>query len=201
MSDNYKRTFDAVVLPQNRSEQIKDTISSRISEIRKENNEMNFKPIKNKKSRLVLIAAVIALSSVLLAGVAVAYSTQIIDMLTGGYIEIGDDFASITTYEANVPYEVINGRVIFTLDGSNKDITDYISEETYYEYEYTAENGWHFIVHVGGTPDNLGWQEFIFDENGDRFGSTGMYTGDEEPVWFTTGRAELGAVPWGVVEE
>ena len=197
MKHNFERTFDAVKMPQERQEHIREALSSRISEIERENNYMNTKSVAYRKPKVALIAAIIALSSMLLVGFAFAYGTQIIELLGGGRIESGDSSVSISMVES-YPYEVREGRVYFMLDGSGKDITSYCSEDTFYQYESINENGYRHVLLIGGTPDNLGWTEIVFDENGNLVGSTGI--GSAYTEWENMGRKQLGLAPWGGVE-
>jgi len=83
------------------------------------------------------------------------------------------------------------------LDGSGKDITSYCSEDTFYQYERTNENGYRHVLLIGGTPDNLGWTEIVFDKNGSFVGSTGI--GSAYTEWENIGRRQLGLAPWGGV--
>jgi len=62
--------------------------------------------------------------------------------------------------------EVIDERVFFIVDDSAIDISDYCSETTYFEHEYFTENDYRQVIVVGGTLDNLGWIEFVWDNNG-----------------------------------
>ena len=202
MKHNYERTFDAVKMPQERQEQIREALSSRISEIERENNYMNTKSVAYRKPKVALIAAAIALSCMLLAGFAFAYGTQIIELLGGGRIESavsssGDSSVSISIVES-YPYEVREGRVYFVLDCSGKDITSYCSEDTFYQYEKINENGYRHVLLIGGMPDNIGWTEIVFDENGNLVGSTGI--GSAYTEWENIGRKQLGLAPWGGIE-
>ncbi|MDR2532327.1 MAG: hypothetical protein LBC82_05740 [Oscillospiraceae bacterium] len=140
-----------------------------------------------KRLKPALIAAVIALA--LFTTVSFAYGGQIIQLLGGGRIESGktadgDDYISISSFESN-PAEIRDGRVYFILDGSDTDITSHCTEATYYKYEQIADNGYRHVIIVGGTPDKLGWSEFIWDEKGDMVGSTARYydINGEQPEW------------------
>jgi len=62
--------------------------------------------------------------------------------------------------------EIREERIIFLLDDSEADITDYCSATEYFEYEYFTENSFRQVIVVGGTLDNLGWVVFIWDSNG-----------------------------------
>jgi hypothetical protein len=202
MKHNFTRTFDKVNIPQERQEQIREALSSRFSEIEKENKSMNTKSVAYRKPKAALVAAAIALSCILLAGFAYAYGTQIIELLSGGRIESVESSSggsvSISIVES-YPYEVREGRVYFMLDGSGKDITSYCSDDTYYQYERTNENGYRHVLLIGGTPDNLGWTEIVFDANGNLVGTTGIGSANTE--WENIGRKQLGLAPWGGVEE
>ena len=202
MKPNIVRTFDKVKMPLERQEQIRVALSSRISEMERENKYVNTKSVAYRKLKVAFVTAAIALSCILLVGVAYAYGTQIIELLSGGRIESvesssGDSSVSISM-EESYPYEIREGRVYFMLDGSGKDITDYCSEDTFYQYERTNENGYRHVLLIGGTPDNLGWTEIVFDENGYFIGSTGI--GSAYTEWENIGRKQLGLPPWGGVE-
>jgi hypothetical protein len=203
MKHNFTRTFDKVNIPQERQEQIREALSSRFSEIEKEENKsMNTKSVACRKPKAALVAAAIALSCILLTGFAYAFGTQIIELLSGGRIESVEGSSggsgSISIVES-YPYEVREGRVYFMLDGSGKDITSYCSEDTYYQYERTNENGYRHVLLIGGTPDNLGWTEIVFDANGNLVGTTGMGSANTE--WGNIGRKQLGLAPCGGVED
>ena len=83
------------------------------------------------------------------------------------------------------------------LDGSGKDIINYCSEDTFYQYESTNDNGYRHVLLIGGTPDNLGWTEIVFDERGNLVGTTGI--GSAYTEWENIGRKQLGLSPWGGV--
>jgi len=141
-----------------------------------------------KKMKTTLIAAIIAV--IILTAGGFAYESQIIPLLGGGRIESGrtadgGHYVSISSHELS-PAEVRDGRVYFMLDGSGTEITSYCTETTFYMYERVAENGYRHIFIVGGTPDSLGWCEFIWDEEGNMTGSTAQYRDDangEQPKW------------------
>ena len=146
-----------------------------------------------------LIAAVIVLSLSTL--VAFAYGNQIIQLLGGGMFESGrtadgGHFVSVTMSEADPdPIEVRDGRVYFTMDGSETDITSYCTEATYYQYEQMADNGYRQVLIVGGRPDNLGWAEFLWDSEGNHLASSMRFdsmTGAENPRWYELAAEEFG---------
>jgi len=176
-------------------------LSARFYENKKEDNVVSIKSRTTKKLITVLVAAALILS--LSTVVAFAYGSQIIQLLGGGQIvseRTGNSLTvSMTTYEAEPdPVEVIDDRVYFIMDDSNTDITDYCTETTYFRYERIADNGYRHVFIVGGAPDNLGWAEFVWDENGDHFVSSTRYPSSvddidtDQPQWLELAYEELG---------
>lgn len=189
MQHKYKRTFDAVRMPPERQQQIRSALSSRIAEKQKEDNVVSIK--SRRISKAVVIAAVVVLATTLLVGF--AYGNQIIQLLGGGRIETGkdsagNDYISMDSGFASDPAEVRNGQIYFVLDGSDTDITSYCSEETYYQYETIADNGYRHVVIIGGTPDDIGWGEFVWDEKGVFVGSNATQNTPETPKWLENAR-------------
>jgi len=169
-------------MPPERQQQIRSALSSRYDQ----KEDIMMKSRSTKRLATVLIAA---LALLLFTITAFAYGDQIIEMLTGGRIESGRNkdghYISISLTEGFEPAEVRDGQVYFTLDGSGKDITSHCTETTYYEHEHMADNGYRHVVIVGGTPDNLGWGEFIWDADSHFTGGTAYYPSidDVQPEW------------------
>ena len=61
---------------------------------------------------------------------------------------------------------VENGRLYFVLGDIKTDVTDQCSETSYYRYELVNSDGSRNVIFVGGTVDNPGWIELIFDAAG-----------------------------------
>lgn len=60
-----------------------------------------------------------------------------------------------------------NGRLIFSFDGLNEDITDQVSASDYFRYEKAMADGGKAIILVGGSsPEMWGWVELVFDSKG-----------------------------------
>lgn len=159
-------------------------------------NLIKEEPVLRKKFsvRTAVVVAVFVLS---LALVGFAYGNQIIQLLGGGHIEEGkdangDNYISIDTGFVNDPIEVRDGQIYFVLDGSNTNITDKCSEKTYYQYETVDHNGYRHVVLIGGTPDDVGMAEYIWDASGTFRGSNASYNASEEPAWLTSAREALG---------
>ena len=145
-------------------------------------------------ARIAIIAAV-AILSLTLAGF--AYGNRIIQMLGGGQFVEGKDsqgnyFASMDAGFEHEPVEVRDGQIYFILDGSNTNITKQCSEETYYQYETVDNNGYRHVLLIGGTPDNVGMAEYLWDQSGELRGSSASYKG-ETPAWLISAQEALKA--------
>lgn len=191
MKYNFKRTFDGVKLSDKKREDIKIALSSHLLE--KEDLFMK-KKTYSIKSRRVLIASVIAVLALSIAGF--TYRNQIIHLLGGGTIEQGknengDDFVSMDTGFVSDPVRIEENQIYFILDGSDQNITNQCSESSYFKYETTDEAGYRKVVIIGGTPECIGNAEFIWDENGVFIGSNASYKTDEEPQWLKLAKNEL----------
>jgi len=159
-------------------------------------NLIKEEPVLRKKFsfRTAVVVAVFVLSLTL---VGFAYGNQIIQLLGGGHIEEGkdangDNYISMDSGFVNDPIEVRNSQIYFVLDGSNTNITDQCSEKTYYQYETVDNNGYRHVVLIGGTPDDVGMAEYIWDESGAFRGSNASYNSSEEPAWLISARKALG---------
>ena len=68
----------------------------------------------------------------------------------------------------------------------------------FFQYERNADNGFRHVFVVGGAPDNLGWAEFIWNENGDYFAANITYPPSvdiidrDQPQWLELASEELG---------
>lgn len=85
-------------------------------------------------------------------------------------VEERDDSISVTydssAFAEDKYMEISGDRIYFVLNDIRIDITDKCSKTTYFRYDYLAPSGMTHIIFVGGSIDNLGWAEFIFDEDG-----------------------------------
>ena len=74
--------------------------------------------------------------------------------------------------------KVENGRIYFTCGDIKEDITDKVSKEDYYKYEYTDSDSMKHVIVAGGTADMPGWAEYIFDKEGKLFFNSASVNGD-----------------------
>ncbi len=144
--------------------------------------------------RIAVVAAVVVFSLTL---VGFTYGSQIIQLLGGGHFEEGKDsngnnYASMDSGFEHDPVEVRDGQIYFVLDGSDTNITNQCSEETCYQYETVDDQGYRHVVLIGGTSDNIGMAEYIWDESGTFRGSNASYNGSEEPAWLISAQETLG---------
>lgn len=80
----------------------------------------------------------------------------------GGDIYTQSHFFSYWPVDLKYPAEEIDGRLYFTADGQNVDITDLIDRKTPYIYSYTIpQTGFPVHIIVGGDPDELSYVELI----------------------------------------
>lgn len=132
--------------------------------------------VKVKKHLKLRTKVIIAFAAVFIGLFAITAATRTTTFVSRlGYI---DDWSAISAEYTDTnshrtdnwvePYKIVNGRVFFTAvdEGEEEiDITDLISEEKafYYEYSKADSSGkvHDCIIAVGGTPDDLGYGEMF----------------------------------------
>ncbi len=143
------------------------------------------------KKILVLVAALMAFQGL------VAYTTgyrfqhlvgkylaQVSHTVTPeGYQQLESSLAF--DWEASPPYRVEQGQVYFTHDGSDRNITEFISANNCFLYQNVNFWGNGYIIAVGGTPENLG--DYIgFFQGGQHISSVfSVSEGQEEDPYYT----------------
>lgn len=190
MKYDYQRTFDAVNMPQEHQERIRSVLTDHVAATQGTNI------IMSRKKKPVRLLAVAALVTLLLAFAGFTFGDQIIRLLGGGTFEHsegnwGNSTVSMSSGFETDPVEVKDSQVYFMLDGSSRNITAQCTEETYYQYETIDANGNRHVVLVGGTPENIGWAEFLWTKGGKFAGSNATHLEGEEPAWLRTARATL----------
>lgn len=193
MNDSYKRTFDAVRLSAEQQDKIRAALSSQYSGDHKEDITMNVKRRSVKLNRIMIAAAILLFAMAL---VGFAYGGKIVQLLGGGSLETGkdengNDVISMDMGFETDPVEIRDGQIYFILDGSGTNITEECSAESAYLYEIVADSGYRHVVLIGGTPENVGWAEFIWDQKGAFLGSNATYNSEEEPAWLANSRSAL----------
>ncbi len=195
MNNNFKRTFNAVMMSSKRQEEIRSELSSALCKKQKEYYNMSEKAVLIRKFR-ILVIALVAVIALLLVGF--TFGNQIIQLLGGGKIEKGKtidgkDYVSMDAGFNSDPVKVEDKQVYFILDGSDKNITDQCSDTNYYKYETTDDNGFRHVVIVGGTVDNIGFAEFVLDKDGNFIGSNATINSPspEKLEWLESAKSEL----------
>ena len=208
MKKLYQKTFEQALAqtyaPPEQVEAQRSALASRCSQPKSEVTAMTTKP--RRPIRILVTAAVVA--AALTAGALAASGVlSRIPLLTGGQIEVsygtrpdGSGYADISrsTDVENCPIEVRDGVVWFTTEtGEEVDITGQFSETEPYVYSYTDSVGARHDVVVGGTPENYGYFEYAYSEDGSFGGGAGVYPdGDysalHPPVWLAAYRQANG---------
>lgn len=205
MKDLYRQTFDRIRLSEEQVRTMRTVLTSRSSQSETEAHEMkketqNTKPFLRRTGTLLVAALLICTLSVS----ALAYGgVQIYQMLTGGMIEQGETedgayVSGVSIGNEIEPVEVIDGRLILTINGENKDITDQCSYTQPYIYECVAEDGLRHSFIIGGNLDAIGWAEFIWDEDNMPKGGAAAFgtpDGTDDAPWFAAGKEQLN-LPW-----
>ena len=191
MKKLYQTTFDQVLDqlgpdPARVAEQ-RAALASRCSATEKEAHPMHFKKIART---LLAAAAVIAAVSV---GALAASGAIHIPFLTGGGItqgvdEDGTNYSAVSMDTSGTPLEVRDGRLYLTTeDGQELDLTGLFSEETAYVYTYQTAGGYVHDTIIGGTVEDYGCMEFVYDADGNFTGGSGSfpsaYSSTNEPDW------------------
>ena len=132
-------------------------------------------PSTNYAWMMVCIAAVIVMALMLMAG------------------------GMVRDYAENIPAVYRNGRLYFTANGENVDITDKISNTKAFTYTYRDERAITHYLLVGGSRERYGYAEFMREDSGCWIGEYvyGSAIGKQgSPIWLKNGKKELG-IPWG----
>ena len=70
-------------------------------------------------------------------------------------------------YDENKSYSLVeNGRLYLVVGDVKIDVTNQCSDTEYYRYEIVNNDGSRNIIFIGGTINNPGWVELIFDASG-----------------------------------
>lgn len=174
------------------------------------NTEKSFRPSRKLVSLCVCSAMILALGLT-----AFANRTEIISHVFGweNNLEItqeADENGVITstsilyTESLTEPVSFSHGKMLFVVNGENIDITDRISMNEPFRYEYTDDEGYTHYWFVGLNSDeldNYGYAEYIKDPAGEWAGGYSARVniepdGTTAAKWLEIGKAELD-IPWG----
>ena len=108
--------------------------------------------------------------------------------------------AAFNTSDATAPAKFGEGHLWFTANGESIDITDQVSEDRAYIYDYRDGEGiTHYLI-VGGEPETFGYAEFLYDETKNPGWIGGYFTSGKvgetvNPDWLENAKKELN-IPW-----
>ena len=167
-------TFDKVVMDETRREDIRAGL---------------MKKRKAKKTWLAPVAAIAAaIAIIMIVPGTREFVVKAAETLYGSFkssfnnlnIEIEETSYSesdgVQVYRITTYYDFLNaepwaqvkdGRLFFVLNGKSTDITDKCSEEEYYCFEQKSENGYKTSLFVGGTPEDYGWGQLVWNPQGE----------------------------------
>lgn len=198
MKELYIETFDSFTLSDEKRDEIRCSL-------------LKNKAAKTPRHRriTVRIAAVAAAFLLMLlvipntnADIAKAayYMTRMFSLADGTEVALSNDGNSTEVSfdaEAFVEdkfYEISDGKIYFAFGDTHIDITDKCSATTFYRYDLIDDNGYTHIIFVGGNIENLGWAEFVFDEDGTYL--TNLMSVPEDSQWLENAMLSIG-VPTG----
>lgn len=111
-----------------------------------------------------------------------------------------ETIVTLYTEQLTEPVVFIDGRMIFTVNGEHLDITELVSEDTPFIYEYPEAEITHCILIGlnGPEPGHYGFAEYVKDENewiGGYSARTNQEADGKGPAWLENGKNTIG-VPW-----
>ena len=187
-----RETFDKVVMDEARSEEIRAGL---------------MKKKKAKKTWLAPVAAIAAAIAIIMivpgtrefvvkaaetlyGSFRSTFNNLTIEIEETSYTESSDvQIHQVTVYydfENAEPWaQVKDGRLFFVLNGKWTDITGKCSATEYYSYEKKDENGYRTSLFVGGTPDDYGWGQLVWNPQGELIECMVVLKEENaDPAWF-----------------
>ena len=199
--DLYINAFEKVQMQEGRKDEIRDMIKEAA---------LNKKPYVAKKAKLCLAATAIIIAATFaipptreMTFAAARYLKSMFATKNGLVVEYDTTdedsqsamkSVSITTQNGDSPNytSVKDGKLIFTVDGKDIDITDKCNDSEFYKYDNDLANNGHSAIYVGGTSENNGWVEFTYDSAGKI--TTQTTSGNVKgKAWFNNALTESGA--------
>ena len=182
-----------------------------LSKINEEQNKNNMKSWSIlKKTAVASMIAIIGMASVTTVSFASdgRISNYLYKFFSGGGItreyneQTGEEMATIEMNATeNPPVKLDGGKLSFIANGNEIDITKLISNTVPYIGEYVDEQNVVHIFIIGGEPTEgcYGYEENLYDGDGNRLGGSGYFGSkiedigsDDEPEWLVVGRNKIG---------
>ena len=190
--------------PLNRVEEQRRALASRCSHTESEVTAMTTKP---RRPIRILVAAAAVAAALTAGALAASGALGSISLLSGGAFTSTDSVnwnepdagATVAPSQENVCFPVREepdlltvrgGSVYFTTEtGEELDITGQFSEAEPYVYSYTASDGSAHDIVIGGSLEDYGYMEYVYDAGGSFVGSAGIlptgYDSANSPPWLT----------------
>ncbi len=116
-------------------------------------------------------------------------ATNLIRVFTAGGQEITveqhpDESVVSIDYDENKSYSLVeNGRLYLVVGDVKIDVTNQCSDTEYYRYEIVNNDGSRNVIFIGGTINNPGWVELIFDASGNYVTNHMCIAGYDPCIW------------------
>ena len=162
---------------------------------------------KPRRPIRILVAAAAVAAALTAGALAASGALGAIPLLSGGAFTSTDSVnwnepdagATVAPSQENVCFPVREepdlltvrgGSVYFTTEtGEELDITGQFSEAEPYVYSYTASDGSAHDIVIGGSLEDYGYMEYVYDAGGSFVGSAGIlptgYDSANSPPWLT----------------
>lgn len=203
----YKETMEQMKM----SDECSNKIQSELLNCSKESNckRLNFrKRFIERRVAVAILITIVGLFSVteMVYGSNGKIMNYIYSFFSGGGItyekgENGESKSSVILESEPIsPVEVTDGKMYFVADGSQRDITDEVSNDMPFIGEWKdIENNTHKFIIGGKANENYyGYYEYIFDVDGTVVGGRGYFgskveiSKEVEPKWYIKGKELLG---------
>ena len=179
MKELYQNTYNKVIMDQTRKQEIRDHLQQ--TSVKKSRRIPTWAKVSAAAavilgitlciptSRSAVFAAANQLAKIfhLENGITVIYSEKNDGAIESTEYAIQKSFTITADDDTYMSYfEIVDDRIYFVLGNIREDITDQCSNTDYYRYEIKHDDGSRSVILIGGTVNNCGWAELIFDSNG-----------------------------------
>lgn len=179
MKELYQNTYNKVIMDQTRKQEIRDHLQQ--TSVKKSRRIPTWAKVSAAAAVILGITLCIptSRSAVFAAANQLARIFHLENGVTVSYKEKNDGIEESTEYAVQESdtiiaddnpnksyFEIVDDRIYFVLGNIREDITDQCSNTDYYRYEIKRDDGSRSVILIGGTVNNCGWAELIFDSNG-----------------------------------
>ena len=179
MKEQVKEMFEQITMPEETERKIRQAMAEERKPKRKHSGTLR---------RLAAAAAIVALILVISPTARAAVNNIVIkyffpnsDITVYEEIDEEGDTVSVVVVDTEAPpfAQIRNGRLYFTGNGEDIDITDQIAESSPYYYTYVDDYGLthYLVVGYSGSLDNFGIYEFVREEKDGQKDWEGWVTG------------------------